>query len=411
MPIQPNRILVLYGEISLKGKNRVFFERALCKNIEHRLRRAGLSCPVRRTHGRIMIDIVPDALPGLRDLLHALREIPGIVWLAPTVWLPAPDTGPRSNPPDLARIEQPFLQLARAHCRPEATFAVRVRRADKRFPIVSQELERRLGALLIERSEWNKVRLKKPDVTFHLDIYQEGVYLYTEKLPGIGGLPVGTEGRVLSLLSGGIDSPVAAYLLAKRGCYVDFIHMTATHVQQTQLEDSLIAELARRISRFTLRSRLYLVPSVHFDVALFAQRTDYNHILFRRFLGRAAQTLAERCGALALVTGDNLGQVASQTLENIVTNSRAIEMPILHPLIGYNKQEIVNLARQIGTYETSIQPYKDCCALLSQNPQTKSRHHRVSRLEARSLPNYQALVEATLADAVCLEFDCGERVG
>ncbi|PZP55760.1 MAG: hypothetical protein DI596_11100 [Azospira oryzae] len=229
-------------------------------------------------------------------------------------------------------------------------------------------------------------------------------------MEGIGGLPVGASGRVLTLLSGGIDSPVAAYLMAKRGCRVDFLHVAATRIDQESVAASPVAELARLLSRYTLRSRLFVVPSARFDIRLLQRRTDYEQIMFRRFAARLGERLARRLGAPALVAGDSLGQVASQTLKNMVTMSAAVEIPILRPLVAYDKKDIVDLARSIGTYETSIQPYKDCCSLLSPQPRTVSRHEEVSALEAELFPDYAALVEETLAEAVCLTYDCGERV-
>lgn len=408
LPTQANRILIRYGEIALKGRNRSDFEEALHHNIRHKLACIGLRWPVRRTHDRIYIEIATDPGQPLDKILNEINEISGIVSLAPAVFLAASLVGQRTNSPDFGLIEKRLIELARQCHISEGCFAVQVNRADKRFPATSQQLAQRFGSAILEQSDWKKVRLTRPDQTFFVDIYKEGVYLYTEKIQGIGGLPVGPGGRVLSLLSGGIDSPVASYLMARRGCQVDFIHMTATQVQQTSAQTDLICRLARQISRFTLHSRLFLVPYIHFDLALLDRQTGYELILLRRFMARTAQALAAAIGAQALVTGDSLGQVASQTLENMVTNSRSVELPILRPLISYDKQEIIALARKIGTYETSIQPYKDCCALVSQNPRTKSSHDQVTALENQLLPDYPQLIAATLNDTVSLEFDCGE---
>ena len=257
---------------------------------------------------------------------------------------------------------------------------------------------------------WFQVNLKQPDVTFAVDIYSNGIYLYAEKIRASGGFPVGSAGHVLSLLSGGIDSPVAAYYLARRGCSIDLFHMAASHVQLQDIDQSLIARLACRLSHYTLRSRLYIVPYTHFDLALLDQQTRYGLILLRRFMTRTAAVLAQGVNAAALVAGDSLGQVASQTLENLVTNSAAVPMPILQPLIGFNKQEIIAVARMIGTYKLSTEPYKDCCALIGQNPKTRSYPDQLQRLEARLLPEYRQLIAATLADTVCLQYDCGELI-
>jgi thiamine biosynthesis protein ThiI len=207
---------------------------------------------------------------------------------------------------------------------------------------------------------------------------------------------------VLALLSGGIDSPVAAWLMAKRGCRVDFIHFTAVAMQPEEAQPYKVCRLAQRLSDYTLGSRLFLVPYTHFDLALMREPVDYNLVLFRRFMARVAEQLARRLNAQALATGDNLGQVASQTLSNLVSASRAVELPIFRPLLGYDKDEIMALAQQIGTYEMSIEPYKDCCALIAQHPRTRSQHERLAALEARVFPDYQKLIDQTLAEAVCL---------
>jgi thiamine biosynthesis protein ThiI len=226
----------------------------------------------------------------------------------------------------------------------------------------------------------------------------------------MGGLPVGVTGRVLTLLSGGIDSPVAAYLIARRGCSVDFIHFTADQPQQNQAEGNKVSQIVQELSRITMRSRLYLVPSSYFQVAILGRQMKNELIIFRRFMTRVAERLARKRDAQALVVGDSLGQVASQTLENIVTNSQAGELPILRPLLTYDKEEIVELAKRIDTYHISLKPYKDCCSILVSNPRAKSNHVLISREERALLPEYEDLIDRTLKDAVCLEYAWGERV-
>jgi thiamine biosynthesis protein ThiI len=401
----PHRLLVHYAEIGIKGQNRPRFAELLRQNIEHRLRRAGVAARVRLTHDGLYVEIPPGA--DVDRLVALVAQVPGIAWLAPTYSLPRPAAG--WSEADVERIAAALVALARQRA-VQPTFKVRVKRSDKRFPLNSGELARRFGAAIIQRSGWSKVSLEHPDRTFSVHIAREAAYLFTDRVEGIGGLPVGASGRVLTLLSGGIDSPVAAYLMAKRGCRVDFLHVAATRIDQESVAASPVAELARLLSRYTLRSRLFVVPSARFDIRLLQRRTDYEQIMFRRFAARLGERLARRLGAPALVAGDSLGQVASQTLKNMVTMSAAVEIPILRPLVAYDKKDIVDLARAIGTYETSIQPYKDCCSLLSPQPRTASRHEEVSALEAELFPDYAALVEETLAEAVCLTYDCGERV-
>ena len=270
----------------------------------------------------------------------------------------------------------------------------------------SNEMERWLGQAVRDQTSWDRVDLKNPDRLFAMDVYADGMYFRVGKIPGVGGLPVGTGGRVLALLSGGIDSPVAAFELAKRGCHVDFFHLSATYAQQRD-DATPVVRLAKSLSRYTLRSRLFTAPATHLDLALTGPSTGYEAILFRRFLVRAGAVLARRLGARALVTGDSLGQVASQTLENLTSVYQATEMPIFNPLIGANKQRTIDTARRIGTYAISIEPYKDCCALLAQRPRTRSDPDELLALEQKLLPGYDKLMETTLSDLVWRAFECG----
>ncbi|WP_333840379.1 tRNA uracil 4-sulfurtransferase ThiI [Pelomicrobium sp.] len=402
---RPDRLLVHYAEIGIKGQNRPRFAELLRQNIEHRLHRAGSTTRVRLTHDGLYVEIPPGA--ELEPLLSAVAQVPGIAWFAPAHSFPRPVAGWSET--DVQRLEAALVALARV-LPVQSTFKVRVKRSDKRFPLNSSELARRFGAAIIAGSGWSKVSLDSAERVFSVHIAREAAYLFTDRVEGIGGLPVGASGRVLALRSGGIDSPVAAYLMAKRGCRVDFLHVAATRIDLQSVAASPVAELARLLSRYSLHSRLFVVPSTRFDIGLLQRRSAYEQVLFRRFAARVAERLARRLGAPALVAGDSLGQVASQTLKNMVTMSAAVELPILRPLIAYDKREIIDLARSIGTYETSIRPYKDCCSLLSPQPRTASRHEEVSALESELFPDYDALVEQTLAEALCLVFDCGERV-
>lgn len=404
-----NRILVQYGELTLKGRNRREFEHRLGDNIRHRLRSAGIEWGVVQRHQRTFINIPADAYDQLDIALQALSEVPGIATYAPTVFFSAERTG-QPVTFDVELIERQMVAFAAERHSPGQTFAVRINRADKRVPVKSDQLARAFGAAILRETSWDKVNLSRPDTQFQVDIYEEGCYCYVDKHRGAGGLPVGTAGRVISLLSAGIDSPVAAYLMAKRGCEVDFVHFTATRVQQTRADEELVARIAQQLSRYTMRSRLYLLPYTQFDMALMGHNSGFDVVLFRRFMSRIAARLAGATRAQALVSGDSLGQVASQTLENLVSASQAVTMPLLRPLIAMDKQEIIDIARRIGTYELSIQPYKDCCALLSASPRTRSYSPMLESMEAEIMPNMDELLDQTLAEQLCLEFVGGKRV-
>lgn len=406
--MQPNRILIHYGEIALKGRNRPVFQKRLVNNVVRRLRGAGLDWAVGREHHRLFVEVPESAGEHLEMALRALGDVAGLVWFAPARFYPSREHAGVAVFPEPREFEPAVLEMAGAAHQPDRAFAVRVKRADKRFPYRSQELERRLGAAVLQHTPWDRVCLDDPDATFHVEVDPEGVYVYRDKVRGIGGLPVGAAGKVVSLLSGGLDSPVAVYLAAKRGCEVDMVHFTASRLQQANAPDDKVAKLARELSRITLRSRLYLIPYLHFDAALMGAPSDYGLVLFRRFMMRVAERIARDRGGQALITGDNLGQVASQTLENISTTTQAVSLPVLRPLITYDKQEIVDLARRIGTHDLSIQPYKDCCALIDRHPRTTSRHDAVSRIEEEVFADYDKVIEDSLEDAVVLDYECGQ---
>ena len=408
--LTPNRIVLRCPEITLKGKNQDDFMLALVENVAHRLRAIGARWQVHYAHGRVYVDVPGAQAEMVEEAVQALSEVAGVDSLAATVWHRPSVTGQHTDSPDKALIAHTAVGLARAHYAAGATFAVRVNRVDKRLPLTSIEMERWLGEVIRNETAWDRVNLKRPHRTFAIDVYPDGMYFRVDKHKGVGGLPVGTGGRLLVLLSGGIDSPVATFLMAKRGCNLDLFHLTATYSQLRE-DSSPVVRLARQLSRYTLRSRLFMAPATHLELVLSGPTTGYEAILFRRFLVRTGAVLAARLQARALVTGDSLGQVASQTLENLATVYRVTEIPVFHPLIGFNKQETIDLARRIGTYETSIERYKDCCALLAQSPRTRSESDQLDDLEKRLLPDYDSLIERTLEDLVWRRFDCGEATG
>ena len=403
------QIILRSPEITLKGRNQGNFWSQLRMNVRHVLRRLELRWPVKMSQGRLYVEPHSYNAESLQTVIEALQRMAGVTSLAPAMRLRRQDLF-TDGELDRVTVEDLVVTLARERYRPDSTFSVRVHRVDKRFPFVSSELETWLGRAIRERTEWEDVRLDNPDQVFSIDIYADSVLFYGERPRGIGGLPVGSSGPVLGLLSGGIDSPVASYLLARRGCNVDWIHMSASQVREDDFETSVPGALARQLSRYTLRSRLFVVPYTHFDLALSGRSTGYEPVLFRRFLFRVAEAVARKTGAISLVTGDSLSQVASQTIENLIATDKAIDLPILRPLVGFDKNEIMKIAETIGTYETSIQPYKDCCALYSRRVKTRSRDGALSSLEEQNLPNYDELITASLDDAMWAGYDCGEII-
>lgn len=405
-----HRIVLHCPDLILKGRNRSFFEKTLVHNVAERLRHVGFQRPVRSARGRLYVEVSRDALPDAERAANALQEVPGVSSVAVARWLRPSEVRPERGSLVWERIEAVMLEVARAAYVPDTSFAVRVNRVDKSLPTESQAMEQRLGAAIREGTAWERVDLGRPGRVFQIDAYPDGLHLYADKRPGVGGLPVGTTGRVLCLLSGGIDSPVAAYLLAKRGAAIDFFHLAADAPSPDELANSVAGRLAGRLSCYGLRARLFAAPYTHLHRALAGPRSGYELVLFRRFVIRAAEVVASALGAQGLVTGDSLGQVASQTMANLASTSAAAQLPLLRPLIGQNKEEIIALGRRIGTYETAIEPYEDCCALLAPNPNTRSRPEAIARLERQRLSDYPGLVQRTLDDGIYLSYNCGECV-
>jgi thiamine biosynthesis protein ThiI len=303
-------------------------------------------------------------------------------------------------PPDYAAIEQHLLRNL-----PDATpasFRVKVRRADKRFSLNSPELERALGARIVEARGWT-VDLRQPALTVGVEIVPGEAFYYFGKEPGAGGLPTGTGGRLVALLSGGIDSPVAAWRLMRRGCTVTFVHFHSYPFLSRASQDKA-RQLARHLCRFQLDAKLLLVPfgEIQRQVTL-SVPSALRVIVYRRLMMRIAERVALRLGAHGLITGDVVGQVASQTLENMSVTGAAVRLPIFRPLVGMDKDEITSQAERLGTYEISIQPDEDCCTLFTpRHPVTRARLEEIEAAE-RDLP-VEAFVETALRASVVERF-------
>jgi len=363
------RYLVHYGELGLKGRNRPRFERALAENIRTALEIFG-RFTVHRMPGYLIVE-TDDEVPE-NKVEQRLASVFGIAYFAPIEVVPQ----------EMDAITATALRLAREVVKPTKTFKVETRRSDKRFPVQSPEVSRRIGAEIVEEIG-APVDLTSPQATVYIQIYQDGVYLFNRRIEGAGGLPVGISGKVMVLLSGGIDSPVAAHMMLKRGCDVDFVHFHMLRRDRAVCENKVI-ELARRVVRpHRLSATVYMLPAHPFQMAVLEQVSDVELVVFRRFILKAAERLAQEHGALALVTGDNLGQVASQTLKNIYVTGHAVDMPVLRPLVAFDKEEIIRVAKAIETYQLSIQPYQDVCSIRAQHPATWASMDDVRAFEAR----------------------------
>ena len=340
-------VIGTYHEVALKGGNRGRFERVLVRNIRTALK--GLPVTQVSIPARVVIAF---AEPVPWPEVHArLVTVFGLNALIPVVHVGA-------TYDDLEAYVAGELPGLRA-----ASFAVRCKRSDKRFPFTSNEVARRLGAFVKETSGM-RVDLTTPEVTLHVLLQSDGIYFYRERFPGPGGLPVGTSGRVLVLLSGGIDSPVAAYLAMKRGTKAHYVHFhSAPYTSDASVRK--VEEIAELLNRHQGRSRIAVVPFGDCQREIVSRCPErLRVVLYRRMMLRAAERIARRWRCQALVTGESLNQVASQTLENMAAIDRVAHLPVLRPLIGLDKQEIIALAERAGTYETSILPHSDCCSFL-----------------------------------------------
>ena len=361
--------LIHYGELSLKGRNRSLFEIRLQENIE---RTAGGR--VLRQRGRFVME-------GGNP--EALSRVFGISWYASAFVVDK----------DYEAIRKAVLKRAGEVIEGKADFGVNANRSDKSFPLPSMELASRIGGEVAARFGL-PVNLGNPALRINIEI-ADRVYIYFDRVEGLRGFPTGVSGKVLSLLSGGIDSPVSSFLMMKRGCRVDFIHF---HVfsSNDKVFGSKMENLARMLDSYQGRSRLHLVPYYPFEMALLGAGDVKGHelILFRRFMARVACRVAAAEMCQALVTGDSLGQVASQTMENIALFRDAARLPVFQPLIAFDKQEIVDYAKKIGTYEISIADYKDCCSIVSSGPRTRAHRGRVEELEKAM--DVESVLERTL---------------
>lgn len=383
-----NRIVIHYSEIALKGKNRRRFEDALLRHV-----RAALGKQVhevRKQQGRLVCKPVSSADP--QQLSELLSHIPGIVNFSFGY----------SAPKDIAVIGKRAVAVLAE--RDFTSFGVKSKRADKQFPLNSEEISREVGAAILRDLPGKKVDLTNPDLRLFIELTGKESMLYTDKLPGPGGLPIGSSGRVIVSLSGGIDSPVAAYMLMKRGCRAIFGHIR----NETQFESGVsdkIKKLVEVLTRYQLRSTLYQVPFGELQRHIIAfVPADYRMIIYRRCMMRILNRLAEQQGAKAIVTGDAVGQVASQTLDNLRCIQSASQLPVLSPLVGMNKDETIAIAQRIGSFQHSILPYPDCCSfMISPHPETRGVLEQVERFEA-GIDDLDELLVQTVAGAEMQEF-------
>ncbi len=384
-------ILIHYHEINLKGNNRGWFEARLHQHIISLLQDLSYDS-VQRYAGRLLIGLPPES--PVEEITRRLKMVFGVANLAVAWEVPAEIEALQSGLAELIPVT------------PFQSFKIDARRGTKDFPLDSQQLNQHLGAFVQGLSK-ARVQLENPDATFFVEIVGSRAFLYLSRIPGGGGLPTGTGGKVLCLLSGGIDSPVAAYRMMRRGCRVLYIHFHSFPHTTVESQEK-VRRILQILARFQLESQLTLVPfaEVQREIVAYAP-PPLRVILYRRFMIRIAQAVAQNEKASALVTGDSLGQVASQTLENIRTISAAATLPIFRPLIGDDKEEIMRTARAIETYEISILADQDCCSLfVPRHPETMSNIDQAERAEFELDVNrlIQSALAASTRETIASDF-------
>ncbi|MDH5752390.1 MAG: tRNA 4-thiouridine(8) synthase ThiI [Deltaproteobacteria bacterium] len=384
------RIIVRLSETALKGRNRSLFEKRMAQNISRHLAPLG-KFRMKRDLARLTISPAEDG-PGLETALEVLRGLPGVANLS--LAEPAP-----ADPDELAGVVVEYVRRAlesrpqRKNAPEPVTFRMLVERKDKGYPVRSMDMAARLGQAVLEALPGLKVDLTSPELVVNVELFKSGAMVFCGKQPGPGGLPVGTSGRAVCLLSGGIDSPVAAFMMMTRGVRVSYLNFHSyPYIGERSREK--VVELVRFLSRYQPTSRLYVAPFANIQVAVRDNCPEgLRTVLYRRMMNRVANHVARRDKALALVTGESLGQVASQTMPNIRAIEDTAVLPVLQPLIGLSKKEIIDRARSIGTYPISIQPHPDCCTLFQpRSPETGARLGEVHRVEEK-LPVEELVTE------------------
>ncbi len=382
-----DQIIVHYHEVALKGGNRDLFEKRLKRNIATALRPYGIHS-VMRLRGRMIVSLNPNA--NRPAILEALQRVFGIAYFAPI---------------SLAEQRIEAIQrrvLEHLGDRRFTSFKVDTRRSQKSFPMNSMEVNRVIGAA-VQAATGAKVDLTDPELTIHIEIFDNQAAIFTEKLSGAGGLPVGTGGKAVSLLSSGIDSPVASFKIMKRGIQIIFVHFHSVPYTSVASKDN-VERIVEILNQYQYHSRLYLIPFLEYQQRITSVvPAPYRVIMYRRAMLRMAEAVALRHKALALVTGENVAQVASQTLPNMRAINDVASLPILRPLAGDDKIEIIEKAREIGTYEISTAPYEDCCSLfVPGNPETRANLKRVRELDAQL--DHDTLVKEAIEAAEVKEF-------
>ena len=378
--------LIKYAEIGTKGKNRYMFEDTLMKQIYHALKDVDGEFQVTKESGRIYG--MADGKYDWVDVIDALKRVFGIADICPMVQIE--DKGYENLKKSVVSY------MDQVYPDKNLTFKVVARRGDKSYPVSSEQMNRDLGEVILEAFPQMKVDVHHPDVLLRVEVRQK-INLFSEMIPGPGGMPVGTNGRAMLLLSGGIDSPVAGYMIAKRGVVLDAVYFHAPPYTSERAKQKVV-DLANLVARYAGPINLFVVNFTDIQLCIYENCPHEElTIIMRRYMMRIAQELAKRTGAMGLITGESIGQVASQTMQSLAATNDVCTMPVFRPVIGFDKQEIIDLSEKIGTYETSIQPYEDCCTIfVAKHPVTRPNINVIRCSELRLGEQIDGLMEEAL---------------
>ena len=381
--------LIKYGEIGIKGKNRYMFEDALVRQIRFALRGVDGTFLVHKCHGRVYVDCEGEY--DYEETVESLKRVFGIVGICPVVRVAVAEIG-QLKKDVVSYMEQMYPDK-------DLTFKVEARRANKRYPMNSMEINCELGEAILEAFPETKVDVHAPDVKLNVEIREE-VYIYSEIIPGPGGMPVGTNGSAMLLLSGGIDSPVAGYMIAKRGVELEAVYFHAPPYTSERAKEKVV-DLARLVSKYAGPIKLHVVNFTDIQLYIY-EKCPHEEltIIMRRYMMRIAEQFAKKDGCLGLITGESIGQVASQTMQSLAATNAVCTLPVYRPLIGFDKREIVEISEKIDTYEVSIQPFEDCCTIfVAKHPVTKPSVERMEKSELNLTEKIDELVKTAVDTA------------
>ncbi|MCD8222329.1 MAG: tRNA 4-thiouridine(8) synthase ThiI [Clostridiales bacterium] len=378
--------LIKYAEIGTKGKNRYLFEDALCSQIKRALKKIDGSFEISKEAGRIYVDAKSDY--DYDDVIDALQHVFGITWICPMLQIAEKD---------YETLKKTVIDyVGRVYPDRHFTFKVESRRADKNYLVHSEVMNRELGELILDTFPETKVDVHKPDVLLRVEVCKV-VNIYSLMIPGPGGMPLGTNGKAMLLLSGGIDSPVAGYMTAKRGVKIDAVYFHAPPYTSERAKQKVI-DLAKLVAKYSGPIPLHVINFTDIQLYIY-EKCPHEEltIIMRRYMMRIAEEISKNNGCLALITGESIGQVASQTVASLAATNEVCTQPVFRPLIGFDKQEIIDIAEKIGTFETSIQPYEDCCTIfVAKHPVIRPNVNIIHKLERRLTERIDELVKTAL---------------